>query len=287
MLLCLAFAAPVAAQSRLFVQGPDGTYHPVIKAVGDEPYFMGNGALQPATGRRYALRAADEYLPVLIGVYHRGARTSVVKGWSMLMEGGDATVDNVFHFSADFESPFALPDVFLVLELQFAGEDTKLLLHEVGKLQPRTPLPVSFEQKIDRNSSPEKLYVHLFVRGSEAFTSEQPAAYRNQMLDRMVAKRVASVKQGGLAQLYCPAPPYPPSLLASRVKGRAVVSFRVTPQGTVLDSSVESASAGAFGDAALAAVQEWRFVPRVKDGQAVETRVSIPFAFDPPPIPGA
>ena len=72
------------------------------------------------------------------------------------------------------------------------------------------------------------------------------------------------------------------ALRKAGVKGKAVVTVRITPQGTVRDPVVESASDPAFGEAALAAVRQWRFIPRVEDGRAVEARVNMPFVFAPP-----
>jgi hypothetical protein len=42
---------------------------------------------------------------------------------------------------------------------------------------------------------------------------------------------------------------------------------------------LRSATDPAFGDAA---VQEWRFLTTVKNDAAVETKVLVPFSFDPP-----
>jgi TonB family protein len=45
---------------------------------------------------------------------------------------------------------------------------------------------------------------------------------------------------------------------------------------------VKSATDPAFGEAALRAVRIWRFLPKVKDDNPVETKVDIPIVFARP-----
>ena len=45
---------------------------------------------------------------------------------------------------------------------------------------------------------------------------------------------------------------------------------------------LQDATTPEFGDAALKAVSQWRFLPRVKDGQPVATKVALPLIFKPP-----
>jgi TonB family protein len=50
----------------------------------------------------------------------------------------------------------------------------------------------------------------------------------------------------------------------------------------IKDPVVTEATEPAFGEAALQAVREWRFLPKVVDGRRVESQVSLPFSFAPP-----
>jgi TonB family protein len=52
----------------------------------------------------------------------------------------------------------------------------------------------------------------------------------------------------------------------------------------VLDPQVKEASDPAFGESAVVAARQWRFLPRVKNGRAVETQVDMPFDFAPPSV---
>jgi TonB family protein len=278
-LTVLSIATPLAAQNRLYVLEPStGQYHRVLKVSGDQPYIMDHGNLVAAGGRRFALIKAEEFLPFFIAIDRKEVGST---GWELTHFAPSVVVNKLFHFSAEFNSPYPLEDVFLALELEFAGEGRNIFVYEVGKLEPWTPRPYSVDVPMNRDVAPFQCRIHLFAGGGEVFTSEQPLGYREEMLDRMISKRVASVQQAGPAPFFSPAPGYPAALRKAGIKGRAVVAVRITPKGAVIDPVVESASDPAFGEAALSAVRGWRFIPRVKDGRAVESRVEIPIAFDP------
>ena len=63
---------------------------------------------------------------------------------------------------------------------------------------------------------------------------------------------------------------YPPTARADGIEGRVVVRYDVTVEGTVANASVvESEPSGIFDEAALAAVQSWRFRPMLERGEVV------------------
>lgn len=76
-------------------------------------------------------------------------------------------------------------------------------------------------------------------------------------------------------------PAYPRALKKAGISGRVVIEFIVDKEGRVRDASVVSASRPAFGESALAAVRQWRFVPGRHGGRAVNTRVRVPIVFTP------
>ena len=79
-----------------------------------------------------------------------------------------------------------------------------------------------------------------------------------------------------------PSPAYPSALTDSGTSGSATIDIVVKTDGTVSDARVKSADHEAFGEAALAAIQKWRFEPATVDGAPVEKRVSVPFKFAAP-----
>ena len=275
----LLLARTAGAQSRLYVfDAADGQYHRVVRVREDRPYILEKGELVPSGDRRFALWKADEYAPVFIGLDHKEVEVS---GFNILGQGVPMNVNKQVHFKAVLTTPYWLDDVFLVLEMEFSDGATTVLVREVGKLEARTPLRFEADADLERDSAVRSCKVHLFSGGSEVFTSELPESQREEQLSRMIKTRLGAAQQAGPRPLLCPAPGYPDALKKSGVKGRAVVALRISPEGRVVEPSVQSATDPAFGESALAAVRDWRFVPGVREGQPVETRVAIPFGFDP------
>jgi RNA polymerase sigma factor (sigma-70 family) len=82
-------------------------------------------------------------------------------------------------------------------------------------------------------------------------------------------------------------PLYPLAMRFDGVFGEAFISFVAAADGNVVDATVASATDPAFGEAALAAVKNWKFTPGKKAGQTVNTRMQVPIVFtfsDNPPI---
>jgi TonB family protein len=125
--------------------------------------------------------------------------------------------------------------------------------------------------------------LHVFTQGREVFNSLQPWEFREGVLNQMVMKRIEGVQDAPPQPFVGPVPEYPPALRKKRVKGEAVVAVRITHLGVVADPEVVEASDPAFGQAALVAVRQWRFLPQVKGGRPVEINVRVPFGFEVPP----
>lgn len=78
-------------------------------------------------------------------------------------------------------------------------------------------------------------------------------------------------------------PQYPPRLQAERVAGIVVVEFIVDEDGAVRQPKLRrGAPQPEFNRAALAALEQYRFSPGLKDGQAVRVRMMQEFEFKPP-----
>ncbi len=276
LLIGLATAKPLAAQSRLFVQD-NGDYFPVVKAEREKPCIWKDEKAVTVNSPRYALAKAGEFLPAYVRLRDVEARTT---GHQLAAVGAD--VKSQFDFSATVESAFPLTDVFLVLDLEGVDSTKRIFVHEIGVLKPWAPQRVEVRVPSDRSLGSGAYRLHIFAGGGgEIFHSEQPASLREEALTRMIGKRIAALRQSELKLFFAPAPEYPAALRPAGLKGRAVVSVRVTAGGQARDPVVTSASDPAFGEAALAAIRLWRFLPRVRDGAPVEAAVSIPFTFEP------
>jgi TonB family protein len=268
-----------ARAQHLLVVEHDGKPCLVVGAEETRPRIELNGKVVAVRGSRFALRTVGEYLPFFVAVRDLEARSSYNS-----VNGADA-INNQFHFRATLETAYRLENVFLVLDLDTSNAGRTFFLYEVGRLEPREPRIVSLTAPLGSPLGAGQYHFHLFSGGPEVLHSEIPAADREQVLDRMTAKRLEGAADGGPKPFVGPAPAYPPALRRAGVKGQAVVSLWIRVTGSVRDPVVKSATDPAFGEAALAAARLWRFLPRVKEGQAVETKVDLPFVFAPPGAP--
>ncbi len=77
-----------------------------------------------------------------------------------------------------------------------------------------------------------------------------------------------------------PAPRYPEPARRRGEEGLALLSVQVDKEGLVKDLSVSQSSGfGALDEAAVKAVQRWRFKPAHWGGLAVDSRVEVPIRF--------
>lgn len=79
-------------------------------------------------------------------------------------------------------------------------------------------------------------------------------------------------------------PEYPSELLESRVEGFAVVAFLVQLDGTTAQVQVAKASDVAFGEAAKAAIAQWRFSPPEFAGRRAPIVLKLPVDFNLAPV---
>lgn len=84
------------------------------------------------------------------------------------------------------------------------------------------------------------------------------------------------------------APVYPPQALAEGAQGHASVVFTVGEDGLPMKVRAESATRPEFGEAAVSAIEKWRFRPATLLGKPVQMTLRVPFPFElsEPPGPG-
>ena len=279
--LALGLAAPLQAQSVLCLKR-DGKLEVVQRAERETALVMEDGKWERFKQGEFALQPVPEYLPVLVKVekqyFHKGARAVSDEGVAneRLVQSGR------YVFTADLEAPRALEDVVLALTLVGGTGGEQLSIWGIGHLDAHQATRVSIDVVTPFKLRGVRLGgVHVFVGGREALNSDIRAPKRAGLLDHMVASRVAGVQDAGAKPLMISDPVYPADVKPA-AKGHAEIVCRVDVHGEVHDPAVKSATAPAFGAAALEAVKEWRFVPAVKGGVAVESLVEVPFDFDPP-----
>lgn len=274
VLLIAVIVGPLSAQNLLLTEYK-GKLLPVVRARDSRPFVKVDGKLVAAEGYRFALHKVDEYWPVYISVHDLEVSTSYLN-----MSGSE--INHEFRLRARLESPYALEDVFIVLELDTESAGKVIFLTEVGNMVPRDPKYLALRVPMSSGLGEGHYFIHLFSKGAEVLHSQLDPAYRDAVLDAMTRKRIESVKDAGPALLMGPQPEYPAVLFKKKVSGEVSVSLRIGANGRVYDPKIEKASDPAFGDAALTAVRLWRFLPKVKGGRPVETVATFPIMFTPP-----
>jgi TonB family protein len=75
-------------------------------------------------------------------------------------------------------------------------------------------------------------------------------------------------------------PEYPAHLMEQRVIGSAMIFCQVDESGSVSDTTVEHASMPEFGAAALAAVQQYKFHPAIRNDREYAVKIRVPVDFN-------
>ena len=79
-----------------------------------------------------------------------------------------------------------------------------------------------------------------------------------------------------------PTPDYPAAALNAGVEGDVIVRLQVDASGRVSQAAVIGHEGGidpALDQAAIAALQQWRFQPAMRDGRAINSVVQVPVEF--------
>jgi TonB family protein len=76
-------------------------------------------------------------------------------------------------------------------------------------------------------------------------------------------------------------PTYPSLAKQKKIEGTVFLSALISERGDVIDVKVIKPAGGNAGlnEAAVSAVQKWKFRPAVKEGKRVKVRLTIPVAF--------
>lgn len=104
-----------------------------------------------------------------------------------------------------------------------------------------------------------------------AFTVPERSAGRSANVGAAVTTAPVAVVQAR--------PVYPPLLRAKRIPGEAVVDFIVDAEGNVRNAIALRSTHPEFGEAAVAAVRQWKFKPGRQGTQPAPTHMQVPVRF--------
>jgi TonB family protein len=285
----LAFA-PAALAQQVFVSLEGNTPQTVHGIAYGKPLIEVDGKLVSGTGIRYALMKskAPAYRPGLIKIrsFH-----------ALVGQSGDQGAQTLFpvEISGYLESNVPLKRCFIVFQINSGFEKGRIFYNEV------LDLPVGEERKFDivfstlEDVQESQFEVHVFSDGLELLNSLMPPEYiaeQTKKTQDLLAQSHAEPAgaKGALPESRAVAlshdkhlmPAYPAELKPKALVGTAKVSCTISAQGDVVSAVVVEATDPLFGEAAVAAVRQWKFEPAVKDHQYVEATAIIPFKFNPP-----
>jgi TonB family protein len=269
--------APLApAQHCLVVK--DGDKASIVVAANNcNPMVLRGDKLEMVPATKFALIEGGEYLPIHVAVRKPQVKTSSV----MVLNTGDQ-INREFYFTCELETAFSLGNVFLVITLQNQMGEKGLFLYEIGRLEPRDPFHVRVGIPMTMENEPGRYQLYLFSGGRELFHSMMPYGLMESALDRMVRQHIKDVENASAKPFVGPSPEYPPALFKQGIDGSATLSFAIDARGAVSDPAVAEVSQPAFGEAAMAVIRQWRFLPMVKNGHPVPTHARMPFVFAVP-----
>lgn len=78
---------------------------------------------------------------------------------------------------------------------------------------------------------------------------------------------------------------YPPSALATHKHATVMLAVTVDPDGHVSKVDVLQSGGSDLDEAAIVAARQWTFVPAMRQGKPVASRIRVPFHFAPPEPP--
>ena len=276
LLLLVCLLVRLEAQTALYVQ--DGAETRLVQAfLRERPLVEKNGKLVEPSGKRCALQKVEEYLPLQIAVRDWQVHTSQLE----VIGTGD-TLNKTISMGGELESSTDLDRVFVVLELKSEERGNLLFGWEVGRLEARKAKDFGLRVPLSVSIGEGNYWLHFYVNGREVFHSMMPMGMMDATLRRMVWKRIEGVQDAEPQPFICPAPEFPKLLRKSKEAGLVTVSFRITPNGSVLDPQVDSSTNPELIEPTLDAVRRWYFLPRVRNGRPVEARVKMPINFAAP-----
>jgi len=249
------------------------------------PYAMAKGKLEAveASGRsaafRYALKPAEEFYPAFVTLQNLKVSFPNLNG------GNRRQASRGFSFSAALSSDYALKNVFIAFEFETAEpakESKGVWTKGVATYELAESKPIIVEIAFPDDTPRTGVKIHIFSDGVEVFHSEMPRAIIEDKLAKMTAKRIEKVKDAAPKPIAGPMPRYPDQLRKTKSVGRAVISCEIATNGQPVNLVVKSATEPAFGEAALAVMPQWWFLPKMENGHPVVSKAELPFDFAPP-----
>ena len=142
------------------------------------------------------------------------------------------------------------------------------------RLEPQQPMtPIEIIKPVFISSGHLPVQHPPTITSGEKPTRVPPPDRTGMVSDPVTRTDTAVVLEGDVSAIVKIPPLYPVVAEAQGIQGYVVVQYSVTAAGTTRDIRIIDARPGSvFNQTALDAVAKFRFKPRVRNGQLVETR---------------
>lgn len=177
------------------------------------------------------------------------------------------------------------------IQAELSPAEKQILASALRRRDPSIPLvprAVPPPNRVQRREDwrPSESTPKAAIHRSSARADPNPRQVSTQASAASVASPISTREQSGVqadalpARLFSPEPEYPPALRNRRIEGLVKLRVRVGADGRVLDATVYRGSGYRdFDQAALAAVDRWRFEPARRAGVAVAMEIAVPVRF--------
>jgi TonB family protein len=241
-----------------------------------QPLIEKAGKLATASTDQFTFLRATLYRPGLVTLSDFRVNTSHLESSS----GGRFNYELHIYGHAKSDTPFK--KCFMVLEIT-AWKSSGVAFAEMPDLAAgeNVELNLTFPL-VDQLEGEGSYRLHLFADGIELLHSKLSAAYLAKQKNKTEELLAGKTQDWPPILAHKINPTYPESLKRSKVPGTARVRIHITKNGEVDSPELVSASAPAFGEAALAAVVKWKFDPALKARTFVDAKIEVPIVFSPP-----
>jgi TonB family protein len=278
---CLSFglaffsAAMTHAQSLLFASYDD-TLYPVRAVRGLTPEVKIAGKLKPVVSGQYLFKKVPAFSDGSIQV----DQFSVT---SRYLTDGVNDMNRDLVIRGYLTSTRTLTNCFLALELNENGRSgSGIAMVELPTLEAGKRRDFNVRLPLERVLEEGHYHIHIFSsagehawwRADRGFSRAETAKSDSSLLEHTPSRSPEPI--------ITVSPAYPEKLKREQTAGKASVRCHISAEGEVLDATVNEATRPEFGEAAIAAVKKWFFIPAIKNHQYADVTVTIPFNFAPP-----
>lgn len=233
-----------------------------------------SGKLRPSFSQDFALEETDDFDPTLITIG--------------VMYGGGA-FDHEFRKQEPFVSlslATTVPKESVFMVVEFWNEDHReVVVRKIGRVHQRFGLPITsnLPRSLFDRHDPLVWKHRFFANGLELPSTLTNWREVQQWFDRLIPSKVRGLPANtpGPVSLIVPMPVYPRSLIHQAIVGELEINCRVDAVGFISEFEFQNVSHPAFQKSAERHIKYFRFLPRMKDGVPVASRVILPFRFHP------